>query len=134
ALLLFVFTTLIYNYYLGENALGFFTEKRSPVMLYRVLVVGLVLWGSVQDLGTVFAFADVTMGLLAICNLVALALLFKVGRRLMRDYEAQSKAGVESPVFGPKQFADLDPDPKAWHAPADARAVEAELRDRVHQR
>lgn len=134
ALLLFVFTTLIYNYYLGENALGFFTEKRSPVMLYRVLVVGLVLWGSVQDLGTVFAFADVTMGLLAICNLVALALLFKVGRRLMRDYDAQIKAGVESPVFDPKQFADLDLDPKAWHAPADAPAVEAELRDRVHQR
>ncbi|MBL0952623.1 MAG: alanine:cation symporter family protein, partial [Pseudomonas sp.] len=49
ALLLFVFTTLIYNYYLGENALGFFTEKRSPVMVYRVLVVCLVLWGSVQD-------------------------------------------------------------------------------------
>ncbi|MGE8295119.1 MAG: alanine/glycine:cation symporter family protein [Pseudomonas sp.] len=134
ALLLFVFTTLIYNYYLGENALGFFTEKRSPVMFYRVLVVGLVLWGSVQDLGTVFAFADVTMGLLAICNLVALALLFKVGRRLMRDYDAQIKAGVESPVFDPKQFADLDLDPKAWHAPADAPAVEAELRDRVHQR
>lgn len=81
ALLLFVFTTLIYNYYLGENALGFFSQKRGPVMIYRVLVVGLVLWGSVQDLGTVFAFADVTMGLLAIANLIALALLFKVDRK-----------------------------------------------------
>ena len=29
ALLLFVFTTLVYNYYLGENALGFFTSKRQ---------------------------------------------------------------------------------------------------------
>ena len=96
ALLLFVFTTLIYNYYLGENALGFFSQKRGPVMIYRVLVVALVLWGSVQDLGTVFAFADVTMGLLAICNLIALALLFKVGLRLMRDYDAQIKAGVRS--------------------------------------
>ncbi|MDX1370729.1 alanine/glycine:cation symporter family protein, partial [Pseudomonas sp.] len=79
ALLLFVFTTLIYNYYLGENALGFFSEKRWLVQTYRVLVIGLVLWGSLQDLGTVFAFADVTMGLLAIANLIALALLFKVG-------------------------------------------------------
>ncbi|MBU2324084.1 MAG: alanine:cation symporter family protein, partial [Gammaproteobacteria bacterium] len=114
ALLLFVFTTLIYNYYLGENALGFFSEKRGPVMVYRVLVVGLVLWGSMQDLGTVFAFADVTMGLLAICNLIALALLFKIGLRLMRDYDAQIKAGVESPVFDARQFADLDLDAKAW--------------------
>ncbi|HCH76165.1 MAG TPA: sodium:alanine symporter, partial [Pseudomonas sp.] len=102
ALLLFVFTTLIYNYYLGENALGFFTEKRMPVVIYRILVVILVLWGSVQDLGTVFAFADVTMGLLAIANLIAVALLFKVGLRLMRDYDRQIRAGIEQPVLDPK--------------------------------
>ncbi|WP_010487749.1 alanine/glycine:cation symporter family protein [Pseudomonas sp. S9] len=114
ALLLFVFTTLIYNYYLGENALGFFTQKRMPVMVYRVMVAVLVFWGSVQDLGTVFAFADVTMGLLAICNLIALALLFKVGMRLMRDYDRQMKAGVKSPVFDPKEFSDLDLDPAVW--------------------
>nr|WP_298143578.1 alanine/glycine:cation symporter family protein [uncultured Pseudomonas sp.] len=114
ALLLFVFTTLIYNYYLGENALGFFSQKRAPVQVYRVLVIALVFWGSRQDLGTVFAFADVTMGLLAIVNLVALALLFKVGLRLMRDYDNQIKSGVESPVFDAKVFADLDLDPEAW--------------------
>ncbi len=135
ALLLFVFTTLIYNYYLGENALGFFSQKRGPVMIYRVLVVGLVLWGSVQDLGTVFAFADVTMGLLAIANLIALALLFKVGLRLMRDYDSQIKAGVDSPVFDAKQFADLDLDPNVWGAQASKPvADQAEIGDRVHQR
>ncbi|RMH83293.1 alanine:cation symporter family protein [Pseudomonas sp. AOB-7] len=137
ALLLFVFTTLIYNYYLGENALGFFSQKRTPVIVYRVLVVCLVLWGSVQDLGTVFAFADVTMGLLAICNLVALALLFKVGLRLMRDYDSQIKAGVESPVFDAKQFADLDLDPAVWTGQAAKPVVAAdpaEIGDRVHQR
>ena len=116
ALLLFVFTTLIYNYYLGENALGFFTEKRMPVVIYRILVVILVLWGSVQDLGTVFAFADVTMGLLAIANLIAVALLFKVGLRLMRDYDRQIRAGIEQPVLDPKDFADLDLDPAVWKA------------------
>ncbi|MEX6500698.1 alanine/glycine:cation symporter family protein [Pseudomonas zhanjiangensis] len=136
ALLLFVFTTLIYNYYLGENALGFFTSKRWPVQVYRVLVVGLVLWGSVQDLGTVFAFADVTMGLLAIANLVALALLFKVGLRLMRDYDSQIKAGVESPVLDPAQFADLDLDPAVWPAkPATPQAADlGTIGDSVYQR
>ncbi len=135
ALLLFVFTTLIYNYYLGENALGFFSKKRAPVLVYRVLVVALVLWGSVQDLGTVFAFADVTMGLLAICNLIALALLFKVGLRLMRDYDSQIKAGVESPVFDAKNFADLDLDPAAWpNAAQNAPASHAEVSNSVHQR
>lgn len=134
ALLLFVFTTLIYNYYLGENALGFFSQKRAPVMVYRVLVVVLVLWGSVQDLGTVFAFADVTMGLLAIANLIALALLFKVGVRLMRDYDSQIKAGVESPVFDAKQFADLDLDPAVWSSQPSNAVDPAEVGDRVFQR
>jgi AGCS family alanine or glycine:cation symporter len=134
ALLLFVFTTLIYNYYLGENALGFFSQKRGPVMIYRVLVVGLVLWGSVQDLGTVFAFADVTMGLLAICNLIALALLFKVGVRLMRDYDNQIKAGVKSPVFDAKQFADLDLDPAVWGSQPGSADNPAEIGDRAYQR
>ncbi|HEX5843827.1 MAG TPA: alanine:cation symporter family protein, partial [Pseudomonas sp.] len=136
ALLLFVFTTLIYNYYLGENALGFFSKKRAPVMVYRVLVVALVLWGSVQDLGTVFAFADVTMGLLAICNLVALALLFKVGLRLMRDYDSQIKAGIESPVLDAKNFADLDLDPAVWAAQANqaAKRDQAEIGNSVYQR
>ena len=118
ALLLFVFTTLVYNYYLGENALGFFSQKRWLVQVYRVLVMALVLWGSMQDLSTVFGFADVTMGLLALVNLAALFLLFKVGLRLMRDYDSQIQAGVQSPVLDARQFADLDLDPQVWNGAA----------------
>lgn len=116
ALMLFVFTTLVYNYYLGENALGFFSSKRIPLIVYRVLVMALLLWGSMQDLSTAFGFADVTMGLLALVNLVALALLFKVGLRVMRDYDRQIKAGVHEPVLDARQFADLDLDPSVWTA------------------
>lgn len=115
ALLLFVFTTLVYNYYLGENALGFFSQKPALVKAYRALVIALVLWGSVQDLSTVFAFADVTMGLLALVNLIAIALLYKTGLRLMRDYDAQIHAGTEQPVLDRRQFADLDLDPDVWN-------------------
>lgn len=127
ALLLFVFTTLVYNYYLGENALSFFSTKRILVQGYRVLVMALVLWGSMQDLSTVFGFADVTMGLLALVNLVAISLLFKVGMRLMRDYDGQIKAGVQEPVFDASKFSDLDLDPKAWHGAqgGDAKVEEA---------
>ncbi|PYC29299.1 sodium:alanine symporter family protein [Pseudomonas alcaligenes] len=137
ALLLFVFTTLVYNYYLGENALGFFSSKRPLLIAYRVLVIALVLWGSMQDLSTVFAFADVTMGLLALVNLVALALLFKVGLRLMRDYDAQIEAGVEEPVLSAKAFADLDLDPSVWNAASQAErgtSERAEIGHSVHQR
>src|SRR5690606_38132308 len=124
ALLLFVFTTLIYNYYLGENALGFFSEKRAVIQGYRALVIALVLWGSLQDLSTVFAFADLTMGLLAIVNLIAVALLFKTGLRLMRDYDTQVRSGIEQPVLNAQDYADLDIDHSAWPS-ADARQNQA---------
>jgi len=116
ALSLFVFTCILYNYYLGENSLQFLTRNRAALMTFRGLVLALVVWGSMQDLSTVFAFADITMTCLAFVNLMALALLFKVGMRVMRDYDAQRRAGVDQPVFDSSKFSDLDLDLKAWPA------------------
>ncbi|MDF3863599.1 alanine/glycine:cation symporter family protein [Pseudomonas sp. LABIM340] len=115
ALSLFVFTCITYNYYLGENALQFIVGRsRSALIAFRVLVLGLILWGSMQNLGTVFAFADITMTCLAFVNLVALAMLIKTGLRVMRDYDEQRAAGIERPVFDASKFADLDIDHDAW--------------------
>ncbi|MBS4088366.1 alanine/glycine:cation symporter family protein [Pseudomonas rustica] len=128
ALSLFVFTCILYNYYLGENSLQFLTRNRAALMIFRGLVLALVVWGSMQDLSTVFAFADITMTCLAFVNLVALAMLFKVGMRVMRDYDEQRRAGVKQPVFDSSKFADLDLDLKAWptNPPATAGKTEAE--------
>ena len=115
ALSLFVFTCITYNYYLGENALQFIVGRsRSALIAFRVLVLGLILWGSMQNLGTVFAFADITMTCLAFVNLVALAMLIKTGLRVMRDYDDQRRAGIERPVFDASKFSDLDIDHDAW--------------------
>lgn len=123
ALSLFVFTCITYNYYLGENALQFIVGRsRSALVAFRVLVLGLILWGSMQNLGTVFAFADITMTCLAFVNLVALAMLIKTGLRVMRDYDEQRAAGIERPVFDASKFADLDIDHDAWR---DAHKINA---------
>jgi AGCS family alanine or glycine:cation symporter len=91
----------------------------SPVAIagFRLLTLVLILWGALQDLNTVFAFADLTMALLALVNLIALLLLLKVGLRLMRDYERQRAAGIVSPSFDPSMFPDLNIDPQAWPIP-----------------
>lgn len=124
ALMLFGFTTIIYNYYLGENSLSWFNaSNRGLVVLYRAVVIALCGWGATTDLGTVFAFADVTMGLLALANLLALAALFKPGLRLMRDYDAQIDAGVAEPVFDATRFSDLDIDADAWRLEEEDRAA-----------
>ncbi|WP_426150852.1 alanine/glycine:cation symporter family protein [Pseudomonas sp. DC3000-4b1] len=114
ALALFVFTSMLYNYYLGENNLRFLGGGKKLIFGYRVLVLALVVWGAIENLETVFAFADLTMTLLALVNLSALFLLFKVGLRLLRDYDAQRAAGTKTPVFDPAQYADLDLDARAW--------------------
>ncbi|MHC8369351.1 alanine/glycine:cation symporter family protein [Pseudomonas sp. MDT1-85] len=129
ALALFVFTSILYNYYLGENNLRFMIgENRKALIGYRALVLVLIFWGAIENLGTVFAFADITMTLLAFVNLIALFLLFKVGMRIMRDYDDQRAAGIKTPVFDSSKFPDLDLDLKAWPAnpPAAAGKTEAE--------
>ena len=117
ALSLFVFTCILYNIYLGENGLRYLLGRGKAVLLgYRGLVLVLICWGSMQNLTTVFAFADITMTCLAFVNLIALALLIKVGMRVLNDYDAQRRAGVDQPVFDADQFHDLDLDRQAWPA------------------
>jgi AGCS family alanine or glycine:cation symporter len=127
ALLLFGFSTILYNYYLGENSISFFsTDNQNLFNGFRVAIIGLVCWGATTDLGTVFAFADVTMGLLAVANLIALIMLVKPGLRIMRDFDGQISAGIEQPIFDASKFADMNVDPAAWE-------IEPEDRARVDQ-
>ncbi|MFW3614811.1 alanine/glycine:cation symporter family protein [Billgrantia antri] len=127
ALLLFGFSTILYNYYLGENSLNFFSEGNVTLFnAFRVAIILLCTWGALTDLGTVFAFADVTMGLLAVANLVGLIMLFKPGLRIMRDYDEQLRAGIPHPVFDAARFSDLNIDPAAWD-------IEPEDRQRLEQ-
>lgn len=119
-LTLFAFSSILYNFYLGENSSSWMTPD-NPVffIVFRVLMLVLILWGSMQDLTTVFSFADLTMALLALFNLIALALLMKVSFRLMNDYDQQWRAG-KVPIFDPERFPDLNIDREAWKDAADA--------------
>ncbi len=113
-LMLFVFSSILYNFYLGENATSWINpDDRILFVAFRVLMLILILWGSMQDLSTIFSFADLTMAMLALVNLLALALMLKVCFRLMDDYDQQSRAG-NIPVFDPNKFPDLNIDREAW--------------------
>ncbi len=113
-LVLFAFSSILYNFYLGENASHWLDPgNRLLFTIFRVLMLVLILWASVQDLRTIFNFADLTMALLALVNLIALALMMKVCFRLLRDYDQQSRGG-QVPVFKPEDFPDLDIDRDAW--------------------
>ena len=114
ALVLFAFSSILYNYYLGDNSLSYFSDDNPTVAnIFRVAVLGLVFWGSLQDLSTVFGFAELTMGLLALVNLVGLVWMYRIGMRLLRDYDTQLRQG-EEPRLRPGDWRDLDIDEKSW--------------------
>jgi len=115
ALVFFAFSSMMCCYYFGENSLKFFTEENRPLFTaYRIAILALIVWGSMQELSTIFSLADLAMGFLALVNLSALALLFKVGLRLMRDFDQQIRAGIKHPVFDISKFQDLNIDKKSW--------------------
>lgn len=118
AVFLFAFSSIIYNYYLGENALTVMTKHPMSLHVFRLLIVGIVLLGATAPAATsVFFFSDPMMGVLALVNLVVIMMLFPVALRMLRDYHGQVKAGVEYPVLDPDNFADLDIDRTAWPKP-----------------
>jgi AGCS family alanine or glycine:cation symporter len=115
AILLFAFSSIIYNYYLGENALTVFTDSSMSRHVLRICIVGLVFLGSSAPGATaVFFFSDPMMGILALVNLLAIIMLFPIGMRILNDFRGQLKEGNDDPVFDPAKFSDLDIDPSAW--------------------
>jgi AGCS family alanine or glycine:cation symporter len=115
AILLFAFSSIIYNYYLGENALSVFTESETWFHVLRIAVIGLVFLGCAAPRATsVFFFSDPMMGVLAIVNLLALAMLFPVAMRLIADYRRQLAAGIAHPVLDTTEWREFDIDPTAW--------------------
>ncbi len=115
AILLFAFSSIIYNYYLGETALTVFVDSNLSRNILRVCIIALVFLGSSAPGATaVFFFSDPMMGILALVNLLAITMLFPVAMRLLTDYSRQLKSGVEHPTFDPDQFPDLDIDRTAW--------------------
>ena len=114
-ILLFAFSSIIYNYYLGENALTVITENRMAVQVLRVVIIGIVFLGATAPGATaVFFFSDPMMGILAVVNLIAIMMLLPTCLRLLRDFRDQLKAGVERPVLNPDDFQDLNIDRTAW--------------------
>ncbi|MED4572855.1 alanine/glycine:cation symporter family protein [Brevibacillus agri] len=111
---LFAFSTLIGNYYYGETNIEFLKTSKTWLMLYRVSVLGMVMFGAVAKVQLVWDLADLFMGLMVVVNLIAIFMLSKVAFAALRDYQMQKKAGKD-PVF----YADSIPgvtNLEAWEA------------------
>ncbi|MBI2437939.1 MAG: sodium:alanine symporter family protein [Lentisphaerae bacterium] len=81
----FVFSTILGWSYYGEKAVEYLFSPRA-VKPYRYLWIAAVMVGSVATLSSVWSFADITNGFMAIPNLISLILLTPVICRETKTY------------------------------------------------
>ncbi len=84
-IILFAYSTILGWSYYGEKSLEFLFGA-SSVKPYRILFVIAVFFGAVAKLDTVWAFADIMNGLMAIPNLIALLGLAGIVAAETKDY------------------------------------------------
>jgi len=104
---LFAFSSLVGNYYYGEANLEFLTKSKTSMLIFRVLTVACVYLGSVASLGLVWDIADVSMGIMALMNIVVIAILSPKAIAIINDYIKQRKEG-KNPVFRAKDIPGLE--------------------------
>jgi AGCS family alanine or glycine:cation symporter len=84
-LLLFAFTSLLGWSYYGERGLAHLTGDTSLRRPFRLLFLLAVAFGSAGGVGQVWALSDISNGLMALPNLLALAILAPEAWQLARD-------------------------------------------------
>ncbi|MDO5746073.1 MAG: alanine/glycine:cation symporter family protein [Actinomycetaceae bacterium] len=95
---IFGYTTAFGAYSYGQVSLDHFTQNSAVSLIYRCIVVVLCGVGAVAQLSTVWALADLMLGLGAIINLIAVLMLAKWARGALKDWNAQ-RAERKKPVF-----------------------------------
>ncbi len=104
--LLFAFSSIVGNYYYGESNIEFIQSNKIWLNVYRVAVVAMVAFGSLASLKFVWNLADLLMGIMAIFNLIAIALIGKIAVAALDDYIKQRKQG-KNPVFHKSSIKDI---------------------------
>ena len=89
-LILFAFTSLLGACYYGEQCISYLTGMRRIVPFYRIFFLAAIILGSISDLSATWLLVDLTNGLMAIPNLIALLLLSNHAVKLIHSYKVKS--------------------------------------------
>ncbi len=112
---LFAYSSILGNYAYAENNVLFLTTNRKILNIFRLTVLAMVYFGAVNKIALVWDMADLSSGLMALINLIAILLLSPVAFLLLKDYKEQAKQGL-SPVFDIRKYPKLEArlDSNSW--------------------
>jgi len=107
ALMFFAWTSILGNYYYGESNLMYIFPNcgKSGLTVYRLMVLGMLLFGATSSVPLVWELADFFNAIMALLNLVGILLLSGVVIKFMKDYEKQIKEGIDDPVIDKEKFS-----------------------------
>lgn len=94
----FAFSSLIGNYYYAESNILFIKDNKILLFLFRITCIVAIFLGAQADFSLIWNIADITMGCMAIVNIIAIFLLRDIACRALKNYEEQKMAGKE-PTF-----------------------------------
>lgn len=97
----FAFSSLVGNYFYAESNILFIKNNKTLLFVFRITCIVAIFLGAQADFSLVWNLADVTMGLMAIVNIIAIFLLSGTVVKVLNDYEKQKKQGIK-PVFHEK--------------------------------
>ena len=96
---LFAFSSLLGNYYYTESNLLFIKNDKRLLKVFRWSALFVIFLGPQYGFDTAWDLADLFMGLMTLAHMLPLFLLGGIAIRALRNYEAQKKAGKDSPTF-----------------------------------
>ena len=92
------FSSVIGNYYLAQANLQYLTDSKTAMTVFRLVVIGFVIFGAFGSVPLVWALGDTMAGMLAIFNIVAIVPLGGVALKLLKNFNEQRRKGID-PVF-----------------------------------
>jgi len=97
----FAFSSVIGNYFYAESNILFIKNSKFLLFCFRITCVTAVFLGAQADFSLVWNLADVSMGCMAIVNIIVIFLLRETAMAALNNYEQLKKQG-EKPVFDEK--------------------------------
>lgn len=113
AIFFFAFSSIIANYYYGESNIRFITSRPMPVLILKIASTAMVMTGALVELDLVWAFADITMALMTMCNVAAILVLGKYAIACLADYRSQSREG-RNPVYRSSTIPEIEKLTECW--------------------
>ena len=113
AVFFFAFTTILAYYYIAEVNVAYLTRffsrgaNKIGLVLVKILIMAMVAYGGLNSAGYIWGIGDIGVGLMAWLNIIGILIIFFIARPAMdilKDYEAQRKAGVKTYTFDPAKF------------------------------